>query len=285
MNEPGTSRGHWKVPRAHYPDVKVDMPFPTTTELLEWSMVKRLVEKDTSADVLEESFGEVREEFDRAVVEWRDKVERDVFEIWRAGWNGDDGPLESHPGPSTGKSKPPKGKATKRTGTSPSVRKPQGGTSTPGPSTSSDRIDSSISFPEFTVTFTKPDGTTTTDVSELPRTTQILLRANTSFILSDQRYTYPSIVPSAPPALPFGLSGSQEIRYGKRWDPSTVTWDNEGSAIAQVLLERLGCSDATSAEMKAIGHNLRCGRCDFRLPDRWEDLVRAVLLIDLSSAG
>ncbi|KAG8728547.1 ssk1 response regulator receiver, partial [Ceratobasidium sp. 414] len=48
--------------RADYPDVKAEMPFPAVAELLTWSMVKNIVDQDTSPEDLEESFEEVREE-------------------------------------------------------------------------------------------------------------------------------------------------------------------------------------------------------------------------------
>ncbi|CAE6512119.1 unnamed protein product, partial [Rhizoctonia solani] len=55
-----------------YPDFKAELPFPTMAELLTWPMIKRLVDTDTSSEDLETNFEEIRDEFDQAVVEWRE---------------------------------------------------------------------------------------------------------------------------------------------------------------------------------------------------------------------
>ncbi|KAG9112636.1 hypothetical protein FRC07_007890 [Ceratobasidium sp. 392] len=43
--------------------------------------------------------------------------------------------------------------------------------------------------------------------------------------------------------------------------------------MSRELLARMGRSEATSAEMKALGGNFRCGQCIQELPDHWEGIV------------
>jgi hypothetical protein len=231
----------WKAPSEFvYPDAKVDMPFPTTTKLLEWPTIEKLVEKDTSIEQLEESFAEVQDGFDRALVE----RSSGTFSI--------SGVLEQ----------------TRKTILSSRVLEVQ-------PAKPSHPRENLLIVATSPLTFTKPDGTTTTDLSDLPRPRQILLWADAMLRSPISCCMYPSIVPTA---RGFKMMSDtfvpKEMLYGQRWDPNQVTRDDEGSAIARVLLEGLGCSGAASAEMKAIGPKFNCGRCDRGLPESWEDLVR-----------
>ncbi|KAG9075237.1 hypothetical protein FRC06_010210, partial [Ceratobasidium sp. 370] len=102
-----------------YPDVKVEMPFPAMAELITWPMIKDIVDQDTPIEDLEGRFIEIREEFNQAVVEWRDRVGQDLVDIWNTG-RAEDDEVEAKPGPSTNKGK---GKATARTSTRRSTRK------------------------------------------------------------------------------------------------------------------------------------------------------------------
>ncbi|KAG9075039.1 hypothetical protein FS749_013334 [Ceratobasidium sp. UAMH 11750] len=269
-SEPSTSAApnHSGV-LADYPDVKVEMPFPAMAELLTWPIIKNIIDQDTLPEDAEASFEGIREEFNLAVVEWRDKIEQDLIEIWNAG-RAEDGEDEAEPGPSTSKGK---GKAVVRAGTRRSTRKAKGDPSSSqsrNAKTSPDSVD--LVLPEFVVTFTKPDGTTTNNLAELSPNMQILLRADTMFRSPSFYHTYPAIVPSA---ARFGMiiGAPDELMHGERWDASKVSRDDEGSAVAKVLLGRVGRLGATSAEMRALGMKFRCGRCVQTLPENWEGLV------------
>ncbi|KAG9085529.1 hypothetical protein FRC07_013357 [Ceratobasidium sp. 392] len=84
--------------------------------------------------------------------------------------------------------------------------------------------------------------------------------------------SYPAIVP---PGIPFGrnMGTLPESLYGRRWNVEGIQRDDEASATAKELLARVGRPGATTAEMKALGGNFRCGRCTEPLPDNWEAMV------------
>ncbi|KDN35993.1 hypothetical protein RSAG8_11144, partial [Rhizoctonia solani AG-8 WAC10335] len=265
LAEPGTSGSATLgqvYSRSDYPDVKIELPFPAMVEFLTWPMIKRLVDDDVPLEDLETRFEEIRDEFDRAVVEWRGKIEGDLVEIWNTNRDEDD----AKPEPSTSIGK---GKQTVRANTQKNGRhtlrtnKP---TTEPAPRTAE------LVLPEFIATYTKPDGTTTTNISDLPANLQLLLRADTMFASSFLRCSYPGIVR---PTVSIGMAigGPDELMYGERWDPSIVKRDDEGSAVAQKLLARVGRSQASAAEMKALGGSFSCGRCNRALPDTWGELV------------
>ncbi|KAG8717802.1 hypothetical protein FRC09_013636 [Ceratobasidium sp. 395] len=248
------------------PTVKIDMPFPSMAEILTWAMIKDTIEIDIPLQDLDRRFTKIRERFDQAVIEWRNKVEQDLIDIW---WQGQDKNKikedDVEPPKPKGKSK-----AVERATVRRSARKSKEQQSTGQASTS--RTQPEPVLPEFIVTFTKPDGTTTTNLSELSPNLQILLRADTRFKAPRSEYAYPGVVPRAALfAVIFG--GDDDLKYGERWDATSVTRDNDGSAVARELLNRFGRPDATSAEMKAIGSRFGCGRCDRGWPDSWEQLV------------
>ncbi|KAG9121824.1 hypothetical protein FRC07_002055, partial [Ceratobasidium sp. 392] len=74
-------------PHSPDPDVKIDMPFPAMAELLTWPIIKHLNDADVPASDFEQGFNEIRGQFDRAVVKWRNKIEQDLVDIWRRGHN------------------------------------------------------------------------------------------------------------------------------------------------------------------------------------------------------
>ncbi|KAG8792335.1 hypothetical protein FRC12_006405 [Ceratobasidium sp. 428] len=255
-------------------DVKVEMPFPSMSELLTWPMIKNIVEDDTLADAAEIGFNGIREEFNQAVVEWRNKIEQDLIDIWNAGRPGDlkneDREDEAKPGPSTKKGK---GKLVASTGIKRNTRKTKSRASGPQSSSAEASHDSvELVLPEFVVTFAKPNGTTTTDISELTPNMQTLLRADTVFRSPRLYGTYPTLVP---PAALFGafVGAFDRLSQGERWSVEAVTRDLDASTIATNFLARMGRPDATSAEMKAIGMKFKCARCIQILPLTWEELV------------
>ncbi|KAG8694082.1 hypothetical protein FRC11_002439 [Ceratobasidium sp. 423] len=256
--------------KPEYPDKKIDQPFPAMAELLTWSMVKNIVDDDISPEDVETRFEEIRDEFDQAVVEWGEKIEQDLIEIWHAGRDGD-GEDQVKSESSTRKGKGKAVARTTRTNTQGSRRR----TTTTNKSTA-ELASHPVEFvlPEFVATFTNSDGTTTTSLSELSPNLQLLLRADTMFksIRYSRDHTYPGIVPRAAPfAVIFG--GPDELMYGNRWDANIIKRDDETSAIAKELLALVGRPNASTAEMEALGGSFRCGRCNRTLPDTWSDLV------------
>ncbi|KAG8780832.1 hypothetical protein FRC12_022536 [Ceratobasidium sp. 428] len=258
MNTP--SQDESSEPLAVYRDVKLDMPFPSTAELVTWPMIKSIVDHDNlSPEDAETQLAEVREEVNAAIFEWRDKIEQDLVKIWNAG-EEDDG----KPSSSKGKGK---GKAATRA-TSRNTRKGKGRASATGSQAAQ------LILPEFIVTFAKPDGTTTANLSDLSPNLQLLLRADTFFTADFLvRYTFPAIVPSAVP-LGYVMGGAEDANDGDRWDSSKYRRDHEKSAIAKQLLTLIGRPDATSAETKAFGVNFLCGRCTLSLTDDWDGFVQ-----------
>ncbi|CAE6433663.1 unnamed protein product [Rhizoctonia solani] len=251
-----------------YPEVKVDQAFPSTKELLAWPMIKNMIDDDISTEEVETRFSEIRGEFDRAVVEWRDRIEQDLVTVWNAGREDEIAPESTNKNGGKGKGKG-KGKAVVRT-TKAGARKTR--TSAGAAGTLGSHA-AEVVLPEFIATYTKPDGTPTTNISDLSPNLQLLLRADTMFGPTDGfvlNRMYPAIVPRAVPAM---TGGPDELNYGDRWNAGRIKRDDDMSAVARKLLVRAGRPDATSLEMKALGINFRCGRCNRTLTDGWEDLV------------
>ncbi|CAE6540988.1 unnamed protein product [Rhizoctonia solani] len=239
---------------------EIKQPFPTMAEFLTWPMIERLVGEETLLEDVETNFEAIRDEFDQAVVEWRENVERDLVEIWNADRNEQG--AEGEPSSSKGKGKQvatseDRGRATlvNNCSADPASRAIQ------------------LVLPEFVATYTKSDGTTTMDVSDLSANQQLLLRADTIFRSTRLPRTYPGIVPSRLPHEYF-VGRSSEFTYGRRWDPSSIKRDYEASAIAKELLALAGQSEASSVHIKALGGQFKCGRCDRARVDTWEDLIR-----------
>ncbi|KAG9124752.1 hypothetical protein FRC07_010376, partial [Ceratobasidium sp. 392] len=254
------------LPEINVTEVKVDMPYPSMTELLAWPMTKTIVDTDTPPEDAETSFSEIQEEFKQAVVEWRSRIEQDLVDIWNAG-RDEDRVDETKPGPSTSKGQ---GKGKARIGTRRNTRRTKNNASATQPSSAEVPVEPI--FPELTVTYGKPDGTTTTNVSDLSSNVKLLLRADTIFSTRNWHACYPVVVP---PAAISGrnIGAPPETLYGWRWKAEDVKRDNEKSAVAKELLARLGRSGATTAEMKALGANFRCGRCTQPLPEPWDEMV------------
>ncbi|KAG8792331.1 hypothetical protein FRC12_006401 [Ceratobasidium sp. 428] len=239
-------------------------------ELLAWPIIERIVEDDTSPEDAETSFIETREDFDAAVVDWRTKVEQDLVDIWGAGRTEDDG-TEAKSESSTGKGKE---KPAARTGAGRNTRKTKErvpAVELSASETSHDPI--KLVLPEFTVTFTKPDGTTTTNLSELSPNLQILLRADTMF-KAGPYHSYPGVVsPGGQPRRMTRASGEDLCGKRYRWNAEEVKHDDEASTLAKILLAKVGRFGATTAEMQALRARFRCGRCTQTLPETWESLV------------
>ncbi|KAG9120252.1 hypothetical protein FRC07_004329 [Ceratobasidium sp. 392] len=231
-------------------DLKVEMPFRPIAEILTWPMIEDIIKNDTSLEESETSFNAIREEFNLAVVEWRDRVEQELINIWNSGRAEEETRLD-----------PSKPQGEEKTAVA-SVSQPPAGDISPN--------SLELVLPELDVTFTKPDGTTTPDLSELSPNVQLLLRADTLFE-SYLEYSYPDIL--RPPTPAEALAGDpDEGRYVARWYADSVERDDKGSAMAKVLLKRMGRSGAATAKMSALGKNFKCGRCS--LIETWEFLVR-----------
>ncbi|CUA73015.1 DNA mismatch repair protein MutS [Carboxydothermus hydrogenoformans Z-2901] [Rhizoctonia solani] len=238
---------------------KIKQPFPTMAEFLTWPMIERLVGEETLLEDVETNFEAIRDEFDQAVVEWRENVERDLVEIWNADRNEQG--AEREPSSSKGKGK--------QVATSENCGHTTLVNCSPHPAPRPIEL----VLPEFVATYTKPDGTTTMDISDLSANQQLLLRADTIFRSTRLLPTYPGIVPSGLPHEYF-VGRSSEFTHGRRWDPSTIKRDYEASAIAKELLALAGQSEASSVHIKALGGQFKCGRCDRARVDSWEDLSR-----------
>ncbi|CUA72843.1 hypothetical protein RSOLAG22IIIB_10351 [Rhizoctonia solani] len=111
-----------------------------------------------------------------------------------------------------------------------------------------------LALPEFVATYTKPDGSTTMDISDLSANLQLLLRADTIFRSTRLLRTYPGIVPS-------GFPHEYFVRRST-------------SVIAKEFLALVGQSEESSVHMKALGGQFKYGRCDRAPVDSWEDLIR-----------
>ncbi|QRV86992.1 hypothetical protein RhiJN_15010 [Ceratobasidium sp. AG-Ba] len=241
-------------------DLKIGFSFPNVPELLSWPMIKDIIEEDTSPEQAESKLTAIRDDVARAVVEWRNKLEQDLVDIWNAGQT------EGGEGDEASDVKG-KGKAVARTS------EPSGGGRDTKESTSIPKPrEVELALPEFTVTFRKPDGTTTTKLADLSPNLQLLLRADTIFKGEPSYFNYPTIVP---PLVPFDrmTPGAEELYLGVRWDVGKLKRDDESLAISKELLARVGKPDATSAEMWTLRGNFQCGRCTTTLPVLWDRLV------------
>ncbi|QRV86984.1 hypothetical protein RhiJN_15002 [Ceratobasidium sp. AG-Ba] len=223
-------------------ETKVAFPFPNLAEIFTWPMIAALIEDDISPDVLQERFVEIREEFDEAVWTWRDKIEGDLVEMWEATKDDSSGdPASDAPECADDLS--------------------MGGS-----------YDQNTS--DIVVTFTKPDGTITSRIDELPPNQQILLRADVLFKCATYGFvtTYPSVVPVVRPLMELP-SYFDHMQYGKRWKRHRVSYDAKSSNIAKHILASLNRSGATTAEMKNVGLCLQCGRCNIGMSENWSRLA------------
>ncbi|QRV86990.1 hypothetical protein RhiJN_15008 [Ceratobasidium sp. AG-Ba] len=241
-------------------DLTIRFSFPNVPELLSWPMIKDIIEEDTSPEEAESKLTAIREDVARAVVEWRNKLEQDLVDIWNTGR------IEGKEGEEASDAKG-KGKVFACTA------EPSGGRGDAKESASELKSrEVELTLPEFTVTFTKPDGTTTTNLADLSPNLQVLLRADTVFKGDPSNSNYPTIVP---PLIQFDrmMPGAEELYLGVRWDRGKLKRDDEAVAISKELLARVGKPDATSAEMRALRGNFQCGQCTSTLPVLWDRLV------------
>ncbi|KAG8724210.1 hypothetical protein FRC09_020794 [Ceratobasidium sp. 395] len=227
------------APRSDFQDVRVWIPFPSTNEFLMWPMIRNIIEEDISPEDVEARLKDIKDEVVQAITEWRDKLEQDVIGIWSSGLHE----RNEVPG------------AAPHTTASTALRAV------------------GRAFPDFVITYGKPDGTTTTNLSELSPNMQVLLRADTMFKGDWHDHHFPNIVPEA---YSWGrlIGFSEEVTYGERWDKRKFERDDDMSAMARNLLARVGRPDAVGAEMQALGRNFICARCHRTMSDSWEGLVR-----------
>ncbi|QRV86995.1 hypothetical protein RhiJN_15013 [Ceratobasidium sp. AG-Ba] len=227
------------VSATKYHDIKIDMPFPSTDELLRWPIIKGIIKDDITPEEASAKFSELSQELDQAVSEWRAEVEEDLIDIWEAGEEA-----ETAPGPVMAWNTPDLGSSAIQLG-----------------------------LPEFTVTFGNPDGTTTNNILDLSPGMQLLLRADTMFKGHDVHHTYPTLVPCAAPTGTIRGSTAEWNTRG-RWKPKRFSRDDDASAVAAKLLALICRPDATSAETRAFGARFECGRCTVNSPMTWDRLVQ-----------
>ncbi|KAG8723826.1 hypothetical protein FRC09_001587 [Ceratobasidium sp. 395] len=229
------------APTGDFQDVRIRIPFPSTNEFLRWSIIRDIVGEDISPEDAEAKFKDIKGEVVQAITEWRDKLEQDVIEMCNSGLH------ERNEVP---------GVAPHTTG-----------------STALRAV--GRAFPEFVITYGKPDGTTTKNFSELSPNMQALLRADVMFKGNYHDRYFPDIVPRAYSECKL-IGFSEETTYGERWNKNKFERDDDMSAMARNLLARVGRPDAVGAEMQALGRNFICGRCRWIMSDSWEGLVRTI---------
>ncbi|QRV86989.1 DNA mismatch repair protein MutS [Ceratobasidium sp. AG-Ba] len=134
-----------------------------------------------------------------------------------------------------------------------------------------DSLGDDNTIPKVTVLYPRPDGSSTTDVSYLPLTTQILLRADSWFICNGESVSYPKMsTRSGPGSVWFS---SWRVKTASRWQRADrIMPDRRGSSISRRILEVLGRPDATHAELMSTGSIFKCGRCGDP-PTSWEIMV------------
>ncbi|QRV72006.1 hypothetical protein RhiJN_00020 [Ceratobasidium sp. AG-Ba] len=133
-----------------------------------------------------------------------------------------------------------------------------------------DSLGDDNTIPKVTVLYPRPDGSSTTDVSYLPPTTQILLRADSCFIWNGESVYYPKMS-SLTGAAPW--FSSRVLSPTSKWQHMNgIMPDVRGSSISRRILEDLGRPDATHAEFVSTGPIFKCGRCGDP-PTNWEIMV------------
>lgn len=238
--------------------VRLWMPFPSKTEFLSWNVARELVGPDVPVKEMHPEMYARREALEREVVEWQEIVQRDMIDIYQNGRDVEEDQATDEPESSTTNHKSDTQVATRRSTRLKSNANPE----------SELQLDPHASvFPLCTVVFTKGDGTTTTNIADLPQDYQTLLRADTVFRTS-QLWFYPGRFPGTIQ----GIDGA--LYHGGPWEPTDVTRDDDASDIARALLRRLGRPEATYAEMKALGFGFSCQRCSEGMPTSWIGIVR-----------
>ena len=256
---------------------RIDMPFPTTAELLTWPVIKDLIESDSSAKEVEKVLNQRRGDIDQALSDWRAKVVQDVLDVWFQ--EPEEESSIARAGGSRGKQRASKSFAQQAKDISlaraKTRRKSRKGKE---PASSNYDLTCGTLLPQCTVTFTKPDGTTTEDLDSLPEHLRLLFRADTLFVSNSHSHFYPEILPGHFNTSIVKYSGGTSS-FGLVWEPDEVKRDNNGSATAKLLLEILGVPDATHPQMKVVGQGFLCQRCSHELPASWERIVSPCILI------
>ncbi|KAF8597357.1 hypothetical protein BDV93DRAFT_610437 [Ceratobasidium sp. AG-I] len=227
-----------------------DAPFPTTTEVLTWPLLSSLVERDVPKEEMEVVFNKGRDEVGRIIRDWQTRVDDEVMDIWR------EGHLNEDPG--------------------------DRGMSEPAQDSPSFKVVGAL--PACTLVFGKPDGSTTSDINDLPETHQLLLRADTIFkqiAVKEQRsvvthplgpYAYPKLLPQ-----PCSVRILEALYQGNIWDSPLWAPYPEAEELARGLLQHLGRPNATHAEMDALRLRFFCMRCSSNEIKSWDGLLEHFL--------
>lgn len=239
------------------------LPFPDRSTVLSWRVAKDLVEPDVLVEEMEPELEARREDIKREVAKWQDGFLQKATDVWYQGRDQPISPDTEAAGSSETKRKPPRRAPTRR-----SARHSR---SAPMNDSEMDINPHVPALPGCTVEFTKADGTTTTDILELPRNVQILLRADTVFASQKLLRFFPGILSDM--SYSFALGNGVVLHSKDRSGLNPIKRDDIASAIARALLRRLGRPDATYAEMRALWRGFSCKRCAEGKPGFWEEIV------------
>ncbi|QRV86991.1 hypothetical protein RhiJN_15009 [Ceratobasidium sp. AG-Ba] len=245
----------FSLPRSRYSDINLKGPFPSLDEFLAFPVIKSILDEDLLPADTQERFEAVRDEARLEVIDWINKIEQGLAQLWDAGRSeivggkcGVDETLEDcqeDPLPS-------ELMATRKATIGLHHLHPFDGL-----------------MPQFHITYLTPDGIATTDLFDLPPSRQLLLRADTLFHYHGSSYAYPEIVSKAGAASVLGEG--QDISSEK---PNSVKRDAEASRVANKLLFRVGRPNAMSAEMDIISRGVILGGLGETSIASWADLLR-----------
>ncbi|QRV86987.1 hypothetical protein RhiJN_15005 [Ceratobasidium sp. AG-Ba] len=229
------------------PSVRVvDMPFPTMADILTWPMVVDLLDQELSLEEFKNEFKAMRKIFDQSVAAWRAGIEQELVDIW--------GHKTEMLGQINQNKLGGKGKSESTAPARRSARIIKKNTTATTP----------LALPQFTLTFTKADGTNTSDMSELSANLQLLLRAGTLFFTEDEPLAYYPVV----------ISSAVTTSRGSRWDASKIKRNDEVSKTCRRMLAHIGRSDTLAAEAELWGSLFTCGRCSWMHADNWRGMVK-----------
>ncbi|QRV72013.1 hypothetical protein RhiJN_00027 [Ceratobasidium sp. AG-Ba] len=245
----------FSLPRSQYPDISLEVPLPSLDEFLAFPVIKNILDEDLLPADTQERFKAVREEVRLEVIDWINKIEQGLAQLWDAERNeiaGDKCGVDKMPADCQEAPIPSELAATSKGTIGLHNLHPFDGL-----------------MPQFHITYLSLDGANTTNLFDLPPSRQLLLRADTLFHHNGGCYAYPEIVSKVGAACVLGAGQGANSE-----EPNSLRRDAEASLIANRLLSRVRRPNAMSAEMDIISRGVILEGLWKSSIAGWADLLR-----------
>jgi hypothetical protein len=230
-------------------------PFPSMVDALDLPILSELLETDTDADTMEESFEQSRDEIDAVLASWGSTVEHELVDILKEGASDENSTRDS----------------------------------------GSEQEDAAVAPDPETPTLDLGFGAPAADgiFKHLLPDQRLLLRADSVFrIVDDNASPHPLYYPELFSILEARTRGYFEKedddwgeigpKLGYSWKTSDLAYYEEGVVVAKALLNELGKPDVAQFALQALGRRFLCGRCPDKRPKTWNEMVSDLLPVQFS---